>query len=29
VAHLEGGIYLLTVESEFEFPVWQMLKLGR
>ncbi|TVQ10844.1 MAG: T9SS C-terminal target domain-containing protein [Bacteroidetes bacterium] len=29
VAHLEGGIYLLTVESEIEFPVWQMLKLGR
>ncbi|MBW6480951.1 MAG: T9SS type A sorting domain-containing protein [Bacteroidales bacterium] len=29
VAHLEGGIYLLTVESELEFPVWQMLKLGR
>lgn len=29
VAHLEGGIYLLTVESETEFPVWQMLKLGR
>ena len=29
VAHLEGGIYLLTVESEFDFPVWQMLKLAR
>jgi hypothetical protein len=29
VTNLEGGIYLLTVESEFEFPVWQMLKLGR
>lgn len=29
VENLEGGIYLLTVESEFEFPVWQMLKLGR
>jgi hypothetical protein len=29
VPNLEGGIYLLTVESEFEFPVWQMLKLGR
>ncbi|MFN2396353.1 MAG: T9SS type A sorting domain-containing protein [Bacteroidales bacterium] len=29
VSNLEGGIYLLTVESEFEFPVWQLLKLGR
>lgn len=27
VAHLSGGIYTLSIESQFEFPTWQLLKL--
>lgn len=27
VAHLSGGIYFLTIESDFKFPVWHLLKL--
>ncbi len=26
VAHLAGGIYILSIESEFKFPVWQLMK---
>ncbi len=26
--HLQSGIYILTIESEFEFPVWQLIKPG-
>ena len=28
VVHLQSGIYMLTIESEFEFPVWQLIKPG-
>lgn len=27
VAHLSSGIYFLSIESDFKFPVWQLLKL--
>ena len=27
VAHLSGGTYLLSIDSEYKFPVWQLLKL--
>lgn len=26
VGHLAGGIYILSIESEFWFPVWQLMK---
>ncbi len=27
VAHLAGGLYILSIESEYQFPVWQLMKL--
>jgi hypothetical protein len=26
VSHLAGGLYILSIESEFPFPVWQLFK---
>ncbi len=28
VQHLQGGTYLLSIESEIEFPVWRLVKIG-